>query len=386
MSRYIILRKDPPVSGARALGQAAGGGLGSAQVSVESLSPADQVDLRRDPEIVCLAPAMPTRLIQPMSTTPSTAAQPWGVGAIGADVSRYTGSDVTVAVLDTGIARSHPAFAGVDLIEKDFTCDGADDLNGHGTHCAGVIFGRDVEGVRIGVARGVQRALIGKVLGDNGGGDSTMIFDAMLWAMRKGAHVVSMSLGFDFPGMVQQLVDDGWPADLATSTVLEAYTANLRMFESVMGVLKANAAFGTTPVVIAASGNESRRDLRVDYRIAAGLPASADGVISVGAVEATPDGYQAAYFSNSKPILVAPGVDIVSAEPGGGLVAMSGTSMAAPHVAGAAALWVQSMLDRPGRLTAAAVSAKVLGSTKSDVFAPGQDDADVGLGLVTTPA
>ena len=88
------------------------------------------------------------------------------------DRSTWTGEGVTVAVLDTGIDSKHPAFAGVDIVEKDFTGTGNGDRQGHGTHCAGTIFGRDVDGKRIGVARGVKRALIGKVLGDEGGGDS----------------------------------------------------------------------------------------------------------------------------------------------------------------------------------------------------------------------
>ena len=76
------------------------------------------------------------------------------------------------------------AFNGVDLERRNFTTGSDDDKDGHGTHCAGTIFGRDVDGLRIGVARGVDRAIIGKVLGP-GGGASSDLADAITWAYRK---------------------------------------------------------------------------------------------------------------------------------------------------------------------------------------------------------
>jgi subtilisin family serine protease len=176
-------------------------------------------------------------------------------------------------VLDTGINKNHPAFAGIadQIVEKDFTGTGNGDNQGHGTHCAGTIFGRAVDGKRIGVAPGVTKALIGKVLADDGSGNSDMIFAAIQWAVAEGAQVISMSLGFDFPGSVKRMTDDGWPIELATSTSLEGYRANLRMFDALMQMIKARAAFGLEPVVIAASGNESKTDLNPDFKIAASL-------------------------------------------------------------------------------------------------------------------
>ena len=139
--------------------------------------------------------------------------------AVKADVSPFDGSDVVVAILDTGIAKNHPAFAGVTIIEEDFTGEGNGDTHGHGTHCAGTVFGRDVDGTRIGVAPGVKKALIGKVLGDEGGG-SDAIVRAINWALEEGANVISMSLGIDFPGFVDALVTrQGLPIDLATTMV-----------------------------------------------------------------------------------------------------------------------------------------------------------------------
>lgn len=358
------------------------------QLSVERLSAAEATELERDPQVRVVTPTMPTRLIRPMSVAAAAAGDSWGLAAVNASASERTGAGVTVAVLDTGIDRRHPAFTGVDLVERDFSGDGDGDEHGHGTHCAGTIFGRDVAGVRIGVARGIDRALIGKVLRADGGGDSDMIFDAMTWAMQSRAQIISMSLGFDFPGMVERWVEDGWPPALATSTALEAYRGNLRMFDALMNLFQAQQAFGSAPLVLAASGNESRRAQRPDFRIAASLPAAAVGVLAVGAVGAASpagDRYDIAEFSNTRPALVAPGVDIVSAQAGGGLTSMSGTSMACPHAAGVAALWWQHLVETGGRSAAGAVAARMTSTARLDLFVDGLDLDDRGDGLITAP-
>src|SRR5690606_41473924 len=95
--------------------------------------------------------------------TPAAGDVTWGVKAMGAYTSPFDGSGIVVAVLDTGIDPTHPAFAGVNLTRRNFTTAGDDDTHGHGTHCAGTIFGRAVNGTRIGVAPGVTEAVIGKV-------------------------------------------------------------------------------------------------------------------------------------------------------------------------------------------------------------------------------
>jgi subtilisin family serine protease len=246
------------------------------------------------------------------------------------------------------------------------------------------VFGRDCGG-RIGVARGVQRALIGKVLNDSGTGQSDWIFEALTWAMRGGADVISMSLGFDFPGMVSEMVKAGWPADLATSTALEAYRGNLRMFDAIMGVLRAQAAFGISPFVTAAAGNASRRGVNAEYRIAASLPAAADNVVSVAAVGLNGASYSVADFSNSLPLVSAPGIDITSAWPGGGLNTISGTSMACPHVAGVAALWWESLRRTGSRPNAKNVTARILATARNDMFELGLDESDFGQGVVAAP-
>ena len=298
-------------------------------ISEQALSPGELREAARDPDILAIARSIPTKLIAPVENeaTEESAANvtgpTWGVRAVRADQTQFDGSGVTVAVLDTGIDRQHPAFTGVSIIEEvDFSGSGNGDVQGHGTHCAGTIFGRDVDGQRIGVAPGVTTALIGKVLGGGGGGSSEMLFNGMEWASRKNAQVISMSLGFDFPGLVDRLIkNEGWPNDLAASAALEAYRMNFLMFERLLGMIEARAAFNGGTVVVAASGNESKRRIRPDYEVSASLPAATPGVVSVGAIGESPTGYQVAPFSNTNPTLSGPGVNVVSAQRGGGLVA-----------------------------------------------------------------
>jgi subtilisin family serine protease len=351
-------------------------------IEMEDVDPKGRAELLRDPEVLAIAPEMPIRLIEPLAEEDPSSDEVWGIAAVGADKSPFTGAETVVAVLDTGIDSSHPAFEGVTLVEEDFSGSGAGDRQGHGTHCAGTIFGRDVEGKRIGVAPGISRALIGKVLGDDGGGGSEMVFRGIRWAVEQDATVISMSLGFDFPGLVQRLTNDGWPADLATSSALEAYRGNLRMFDALMGVVRAEEAFGAGTVVVAAAGNESRRDIDPTYEIAASLPAAAEGVVSVGAVDQT---MKIAPFSNTFPRICAPGVGIESAKVGGGTRLLSGTSMACPHVAGVAALWWEQVRSAGLPARAETVVAKALASARIDVFGTGVDPADRGVGLVAAP-
>ena len=355
-----------------------------ARLSTENLSERAVAELQADPQVQMVVPTMPVRLIPPVSGDSLSLTANWGIRAVHADRSRCSGTGVNVAILDTGIDADHPAFAGITLIEKDFSEHGNGDRNGHGTHCAGTFFGRNA-GRRIGIARGVERALIAKVLGDDGAGQSEMIFKALVWAMDEHADIISMSLGFDFPGMVARLTEEGWPLAMATSTALEAYGGNLRMFDAIMAVFKAQASFGTAPLVIAAAGNESRRDIKNDYRIAVALPAAAQDVVSVAAVGRHESKFKVADFSNSQARLAAPGVDITSAWPGGGLRTISGTSMACPHVSGVAALWWQFLREAGIQPTARNVAARLVSHARKNVFVRDTDEADVGQGLVTAP-
>lgn len=356
------------------------------RVDVERLDKADVQDVARDPQVRSIAEVMPTRLVEPVASSEAAATAAWGIGAVGADTSARTGAGVVVAVLDTGIDADHPAFAGVTLTQIDFTGSGLGDRNGHGTHCAGTIFGRDVDGTRIGVARGVDRALIGKVLADDGRGNSAWMFDGLQWAVNQGAHVVSISIELDFPNFVRRVVDEeGWPVDLATSRALEAYRATLHMFEALMAMIRSREAFGAGTMVVAAAGNGSRRNVDPDHEIGVALPAAADGVVSVAAVGQSPQGLQVAAFSNTFAQISAPGVGIVSAATGGGLRSLDGTSMACPHVAGLVALWREEVLASPLPANTATVTAKLLATAATDGFAAGIDVADRGVGLAVAP-
>lgn len=385
MRDYLILRN------ARGRGAYRGGtrGLETFGPSVpviarERLTPAAAASLAAEDEVALVVPPMRTSLIEPLDSGASDVDGGWGFDATGASRTTLDGSPAKVAVLDTGIEASHPAFEGVQIEQRDFSGDGNGDQNGHGTHCAGTVLGRDV-GQRIGVARGVTHLMVGKVLRNDGDGESGMIFEAMQWAISGGANIISISLGFDFPGMVAQLVDEGWPADLATSNALEAYRGNLRMFDAIMGMNRAQSAFGGEALVVAAAGNESRRDHNKDWRIAASLPAAASDVISVAAVGRSAGGLQVADFSNSFAVICGPGVDITSAWPGHGLSTISGTSMACPHVAGLAALWWHKIGSEGRRPTAANVRAALLRSATLDGLTGADLEADYGQGLATAP-
>lgn len=391
MAEFIVLKNASRISTTdpfEEFGPATGGVPTAPEPKIEVLdvAPQDAHSLAKDRQVAAVAIPMPITLIRPCDADLSPGVAPatdaWGISAVKADTSSFTGDGVVVAVLDTGIDKSHPAFAGVEIIEKDFSGSGNGDKHGHGTHCAATIFGRDVGGKRIGIARGVKKALIGKVLADNGGGNSDMIFRGIQWALEEGAHVISMSLGFDFPGAVQRMVNSQIPVSPATSSALEAYRSNLRFFDALMQMIEAKGAFGDTAVIVAATGNESDRP---NYTIAASLPAASKGVISVAALGRDAAGnFYVPSFSNTMSQLAAPGVDILSAKAGGGLVSMNGTSMACPHVAGVAALWWEA-LRKSGTVKASAnlVAAKLLATARTDSLTSGP--LDRGDGIVMAP-
>jgi subtilisin family serine protease len=392
---YTVLRAvhtlhaaDPFGGGFLGPAAAALGAAPEARVEVAELNRNDVRDLQRDPQVAAMAPTMPLLLIEPFEVaSEAAAAAAWGIGAVGADISPFSGQGVPVAVLDTGIDATHPAFAGVTLEQKDFTGDGDGDVRGHGTHCSGTIFGRDVNGTRIGVARGVSRALIGKILADNGRGESDWLFKGIQWALDRGARVISMSLGFDFPGLVQRLIDDhDFRPDVATSLALESYRGNLRVLDTLMSLASAHEAIDGGAVIVAASGNESGRDEDPPFEIAVSVPAAANGVLSVGALGESGPGLVVAPFSNTLPEIAAPGVGILSARAGGGLRTLSGTSMATPHVAGLAALWWEALHVTGSPLRARNVVAKLLASARTASLAPGFEVADCGVGVATAPA
>jgi len=129
--------------------------------------------------------------------TASDTAVTWGLGAIGADISRYSGRGIRVAVLDTGFDDTHPDFRGRAVTRKSFVTDSSDDdVIGHGTHCIGTACGprTPATGARYGVAHGAE-IFAGKVLGDDGYGTDRSIISGMEWALESGCQIISMSLG-----------------------------------------------------------------------------------------------------------------------------------------------------------------------------------------------
>jgi subtilisin family serine protease len=326
------------------------------------------------------------KLIDPVDSNAVNAAETedvtWGVRAVGTLESPFDGTGITVAVLDTGIDPNHPAFADVELVRRNFTSEGDDDQHGHGTHCAGTIFGKDVNGKRIGIAPNVDRALIGKVLGE-GGGSSATIAQAIQWAVNEGAHVISMSLGIDFPGFVDRLVNQfNLDINPATSIALEGYRANINLFTELAEFVRAQGQFGQGTAIVAASGNESERP---SFEIAVAPPAASTGIIAVGALEQSAEGLSTARFSNNQVDIAAPGVDVVSAIPGGGLGSKSGTSMATPHVAGVAALWAQRQLNTTGEVKSQRLVARLIASGSMNSLVSDAEAEDVGTGIVQAP-
>jgi subtilisin family serine protease len=251
------------------------------------------------------------------------------IGAPSAWRIGLDGKDVPVAVLDTGIDDTHPDFRGRIAALKNFTSDpDTHDTVGHGTHVASTIAGtgRASDGKYTGVAPGA-RLLIGKVCQGNGCPESA-ILAGMEWAVASGAKVVNLSLG---------------GPDTAGEDPLE------------VAVNRLTAAHGTLFVV--AAGNDGGLGAET-----VSSPASADAALAVGAVDKQdvlagfsgrgPRVHDAAL----KPEIVAPGVDITAArsrfsglgKKGDRYVSLSGTSMATPHVAGAAAILAQQHPDWSG--------------------------------------
>ncbi|WP_188197331.1 S8 family serine peptidase [Nonomuraea sp. SYSU D8015] len=265
------------------------------------------------------------------------------IGATEAWKQGMTGQGVTVAVLDSGYDPDHPELKGVVAHERNFS-DEPDirDTVGHGTHGASTVAGAG-EQYR-GVAPGARLA-IGKVGGRNGPSDSA-ILAGMRWAATEvKAKVVNLSVG----GLDTPELD---PVEQAVNTLSEQ----------------------TGTLFVVAAGNDGRQ-------APVSSPGSADAALTVGAVD---DEDQVASFSSEgpregdhaiKPDITAPGVDIMAAQAGGGHVAYSGTSMAAPHVAGAAAILAQRHPDWTGRQLKAAL----MGSAAAT---PGATPYEQGTGRV----
>ncbi|SCL37027.1 Subtilase family protein [Micromonospora pallida] len=299
----------------------------------------------------------------PMIGTPAA----WSAG--------YDGTGVKVAVLDSGIDDTHPDLAGKVVARRNFIpeIESALDLNGHGTHVSSTIAGSGAAsgGKYKGVAPGAT-LLDGKVCWNvegRGSCSDSAILAAMQWAAESGATVVNMSLGTqDTIGVdpLEQAVND------------------------------LTAEYGTLFVV--AAGNYNGWQFRV------GSPSTADAALSVANFDKAGElnwsslrGPRIGDFG-VKPDIGGPGTEITAARspsalghlPAGSYFAATGTSMAAPHVAGAAALLAQAHPGWHAAQFKEALMATASPNPAYDVFAQGAGFVDVAKALsqpvTVTPA
>ncbi|MFG6193017.1 S8 family serine peptidase [Nonomuraea sp. JJY05] len=254
------------------------------------------------------------------------------IGAPQAWQRGFSGKGVTVAVLDSGYDPDHPDLKDAVTHEGKFSNEpDMRDNNGHGTHVASIVAGRG-EKYR-GVAPEASLA-IGKVGEGNGLTESEGLAGMEWAAVEVKAEIVNMSWG----GPDGPELD---PLEQAVNTLSEQ----------------------TGALFVAAAGNDGVKGSVIS-------PASAEAALTVGAVDK--QGRMADFSSQGprvgdhaiKPDVAAPGVDIMAAAVGGGYRSMSGTSMAAPHVAGAAAILAQRHPDWTG----AQIKSALIGSA-----APAQD-------------
>ena len=266
---------------------------------------------------------------------------PWGIPHIKADQvhsTGNTGSGVKVAILDTGIDANHEDLnvrGGASFIpsEPNAFADG----DGHGTHVAGTVAALNNTTGVIGVAHSASLYAV-KVLDSTGSGTYSGIIQGIEWAVANDMDVINMSLGGS-----------------SGSTALQQACDN---------------AYNSGVLVVAAAGNSGTKGNRNTI----GYPAKYASVMAVGAIDSS--NTRASFSSVGTELeVMAPGVGVVSSVPGNKYASYNGTSMASPHVAGAAAL---IMAGNPG-LTNVQVRQKLVNTAKplGDSFYYGKGVIDV---------
>ncbi|WP_425097992.1 S8 family serine peptidase [Tropicibacter sp. S64] len=370
--------------GLRPLSPSAPDQPGDPEIRVISLTPPEVAELEKDPGFLALTPAMPTRQIapEPMDEVRSDDLVPgWGINAVGADRTQRTGRGARIALLDTGIDARHPCFRKLSLTTRDFVGTGLEDVNGHGTHLAGTVLGRDMGGVRIGVARGMTSLIVAKALSDAGQGTSDGFLRALLWAYEQGAQAVGFALSYDTTAQIEAFQDQGYPLPLATQEAVHAHRGNLRVVEHLLRLMDP----ARRPLIVAAVGNDSLRTISPQFDSGPSSPAAARGVLTVGALGPGEAGLTPAPFSNRGPFLTAPGVGIISASAGDGVRSLNGSSMAMAHALGVAALWIEKLQEAGEPVTAETLGTALMGSATLEGLAPGLGMFDRGEGLVRVP-
>lgn len=276
----------------------------------------------------------------------------WGLQAVRAPESAFSGLDVRVCVLDTGVDTAHPDLAARIAKTESFIPGQIGDGHGHGTHCTGTAFGpRDPQVLpRYGVAYRAE-VFVGKVLDDAGSGSDRGILAGINWAVTEGCRVVSMSLG-------------------APTRVGERFS---RVYEAV-----AQRAMRRGTLIVAAAGNDSNRPQTISP---VSHPANCPSIMAVAALD--PD-LGVARFScgglnpdGGQVDIAAPGVDVLSSWPPDGYRRLAGTSMATPHVAGVVAMLVEA---HPGAGPSDLWQMLVVSARRLALPA-----RDVGAGLVQAP-
>ncbi len=255
-------------------------------------------------------------------------------------------SSVTVAVVDTGVQTDHPDLAGHVTAGYDFynRTTYVRDINGHGTHVAGIIGAVTNNAVGMAGINWNVRVMPLKATDDSGSGylDLSMIIEALRYAADHGADVVNMSF-----------------------QIGDAYTGEDTFMDQAIAY-----AYNKGATMVAAAGNDGEPWIA--------YPARNPRVIAVGAVG--PDLVLATWSNYGSGVdVVAPGADILSTWPTNSFANASGTSMATPHVAGLAALMIASGVRGSANV------AKALHETAMDLGSPGQD-SQYGWGLVNAHA
>lgn len=340
---YIVVLKD----GANARDVGGRHGLAVGQVWHDALSgfaaevpEARLAALKADPEVAFVSEDRPVEAYDRAEASargagspPPQPAQssPTGIGRTGVAANANKGAGVTVAVVDTGIDLSHPDLAANIVANKSCVTgrkNGNDD-NGHGSHVAGTIAALDNAIGVVGMAPQAKLAAV-KVLNSQGSGSWSSVICGIDWAVANraayGIKVINMSLG----GGGSSDNDCGnTNGDALHRAICRARDAGI--------------------TVVVAAGNENANT-------AVSTPAAYDDAVITVSALADSDGSAGglgaatsygpddtfATFSNygDEVDLGAPGVSIRSTWKGGGYNTISGTSMATPHVAGAAALYL----------------------------------------------
>lgn len=276
----------------------------------------------------------------------------WGIQATRADASALSGQGIAVAVLDTGFDAGHPDFGGRSVTMQSFVPgESAQDGHGHGTHCVGTACGpkNPTTGPRYGVAHGAD-IFVGKVLGNGGSGSDGGILAGIDWAIASGCAVISMSLGADVPREHPPYTVAGKRALDRGHLIVAAAGNNAMRTQQNFGFVGAPA---NSPFVLAVAALNHRLDV-TDFS-ARSLPDARGGQVDVAG-----PGFQV-YSSWPMPTRYR---------------AISGTSMATPHVSGLAALWAEATGFRGRELWS------ILIQESRRLLAP---SLDVGSGMVLAP-